>query len=281
MIPPSIGPANEMTTGRTTTASVDSSRRHFLLASAGGAATLLAGCLSNKGPTNPLGNPLVNATLENTPFAPTKTITPGLYDMNPMGARAQLYVPPSYQATVPTPLIVLLHGAGRDSSEWMTASLRPLYDTKGALILAPESTDASWDLMYRGFGPDVKMLDGALKAVYTYCNVDPQRMTLGGFSDGASYALSLGEPNGTLFSRLIAFSPGILAAPGKRGSPRIYVAHGTQDLVLPINEASRKIVPALRSQGYTVTYNEFEGGHAIYLDVVTQAFNWLTDVLTV
>lgn len=34
-----------------------------------------------------------------------------------------------------------------------------------------------------------------------------------GFSDGASYALSLGLPNGNLFSHIVAFSPGFMRAP--------------------------------------------------------------------
>lgn len=34
-----------------------------------------------------------------------------------------------------------------------------------------------------------------------------------GFSDGASYALSLGQPNADVFSHIIAFSPGFMRAP--------------------------------------------------------------------
>ncbi len=34
-----------------------------------------------------------------------------------------------------------------------------------------------------------------------------------GFSDGASYALSLGVPNGDLFTHIVAFSPGFMRLP--------------------------------------------------------------------
>jgi len=47
-----------------------------------------------------------------------------------------------------------------------------------------------------------------------------------GFSDGASYALSLGLTNGDLFTHVIAFSPGFAAPAEQRGRPRIYVSHG-------------------------------------------------------
>lgn len=40
--------------------------------------------------------------------------------------------------------------------------------------------------------------------------VDTTRLGVGGFSDGASYALSLGLTNGDLFTHVIAFSPGAL-----------------------------------------------------------------------
>src|SRR3712207_7974813 len=50
-----------------------------------------------------------------------------------------------------------------------------------------------------------------------------------GFSDGASYALSLGIPNGDLFTHLVAFSPGFAAPDGQRGHPRVFVGHGVDD----------------------------------------------------
>jgi phospholipase/carboxylesterase len=77
------------------------------------------------------------------------------------------------------------------------------------------------------------------------------------------------------FSALMAFSPGLVASPGRRGLPRVFVAHGTSDPILPIDQTSRVIVPSLRQQGYTVKYEEFDGVHAIYGTVVTDALAWL------
>jgi predicted esterase len=84
--------------------------------------------------------------------------------------------------------------------------------------------------------------------------IDPARVAIGGFSDGASYALSLGLTNGDLFSHVLAFSPGFMAPAGQEGSPRIFVSHGTRDAVLPIDRCSRRIVPTLRRAGYDVAY---------------------------
>lgn len=104
---------------------------------------------------------------------------------------------------------------------------------------------------------------------------DRSRVALAGFSDGASYALSLGIPNGNLFHCIIAFSPGCFRFPSRMGSPRIFVSHGTGDTVLPIAHCSRVLVPQLRRKGYAVQYNEFAGPHVVPPDQVQLACAWM------
>ncbi|HUH13354.1 MAG TPA: hypothetical protein VMK65_09600, partial [Longimicrobiales bacterium] len=101
-----------------------------------------------------------------------------------------------------------------------------------------------------------------------------ERVALGGFSDGASYALSLGQANGDLFTHVIAFSPGFMTWEERVGQPEFFISHGVHDPILPIDQASRLIVPALTSAGYSVRYQEFEGSHAVPEDVAMQAFAW-------
>ena len=103
---------------------------------------------------------------------------------------------------------------------------------------------------------------------------NPARIALGGFSDGASYALSLGISNGDLFSALIAFSPGYIAPARRKGTPRIFVAHGTQDQILPIEQTSRTIVPELKEARFDVHYEEFDGPHTVTVSEVTAAMRW-------
>ena len=62
------------------------------------------------------------------------------------------------------------------------------------------------------FGPDVQYLISALDQVLGRYNVNRKQMTLAGFSDGATYALSLGLV-GDIFSRVIAYSPGGFVPP--------------------------------------------------------------------
>ena len=66
-------------------------------------------------------------------------------------------------------------------------------------------------------GPDVDTIDRSLRTVFAALPVDPHRLAISGFSDGASYALTLGLPNGDLFTHVIAFSPGFMQPPSRVG----------------------------------------------------------------
>ncbi len=145
------------------------------------------------------------------------------------------------------------------------------------LLLAPESRGRTWDVILGGYGSDVAFLDSALAAVVARCPVDTTRLAVGGFSDGASYALSLGLANGDVFGAVLAFSPGFMAPLESRGRPRVFVAHGVQDRVLPIDRCSRRLVPVLRRAGYDLSYREFDGGHGMPAGVVAEAVDWMAD----
>ena len=181
-----------------------------------------------------------------------------------------LYVPGGYRAGRPSPMAVLLHGAGGDARATLDL-LRPLADATGSILLVPTSREYTWDVIVGGYGPDVEAIDRALRETFARYAVDPARLAVGGFSDGASYALSLGIDNGDLFTDVLAFSPGFAAPAGRVGSPRFFVSHGTRDRVLPIERCSRRIVPQLERAGYEVTYREFDGGHTVPPEVALEA----------
>jgi phospholipase/carboxylesterase len=77
--------------------------------------------------------------------------------------------------------------------------LRAYADDFGLMILAPESRKSSWDIISDAqYGPDVRFMDDCLARVFGQFAIDLRRIALGGFSDGASYALSLGLSNGVI-----------------------------------------------------------------------------------
>jgi phospholipase/carboxylesterase len=244
------------------------SRRDFVLTGASAlGASLLAGCSV---PTAPLGNPRLSAQ----PGMPTATPTLGLSELGLGRFRdGLLYVPQSYSPDTPLPLFVGLHGAGGSASFWATYYARA--EARGMVLLLPESRGATWDLVVGAFGPDVAFLDEALRYTFERCRIAPDRVALGGFSDGASYALSLGVSNGDLFSHLIANSPGFIRAVDPIvGKPRVFVSHGTADSVLPVSRSRDVIVPRLHDSGYDVTYQEFDGDHMVPAAISEAALDW-------
>jgi phospholipase/carboxylesterase len=187
---------------------------------------------------------------------------------------ALLYVPPAFQAGTPVPLAVMLHGAGGNAEHGLHL-LRDYADSNGIILLAPESRKTTWDIIVENqYGPDVAFIDDCLSHVFDRYSIDPHHIALGGFSDGASYALSLGLSNGQLFTHIIAFSPGFMAPLQVEHKMSIFISHGTEDNVLPIGPCSRKIVPILRREGFTVEYQEFEGPHTIPADISQRAVKW-------
>jgi len=196
--------------------------------------------------------------------------------VHPLGldqSRDALLQIPAAAAGAPLPLIVMLHGAGGSADRFITR-FGDAPSQAGIALLVPASRSSTWDAIRDGMGPDVAFLDRALARVFEMVAVDPARIAVGGFSDGASYALSLGLINGDLFRRVIAFSPGFIVEGTPRGRPQFFISHGTADQILPIDRCSRRIVPNLRQRGFDVTFREFEGGHEVPPAIATEAMTW-------
>jgi phospholipase/carboxylesterase len=170
----------------------------------------------------------------------------GLNPLNLSGTKRDgvLYVPA--HIAKPAPLILMLHGS-RDSGEIIARHVRAIADEIGAIVVAPDSRDYTWDVA-----------------------------NIGGFSDGGSYALSVGLMNGDLFTHVIAFSPGFMRLKSTNGHPHVFLAHGTEDDVLPITQ-SRTFARAIRGAGYDLTYVEFPGKHVVVERIARQALaDWFS-----
>ena len=95
-------------------------------------------------------------------------------------------------------------------------------------------------------GPDIAFIDRALGQTFNGYAIDPRRVAIGGFSDAASYVLSVGLTNGHLFTHVIAFSPGSMVPAAQVGRVRLFISYGKNDNVLPIEHCSLVIVPQLQ-----------------------------------
>ena len=211
-----------------------------------------------------------------SPAAPTAPVQPlGTREALKLGDDRDgfVYIPKGYVKGTAMPLLFMLHGAGNTSLS-VQYSL-PLADEFGVIILAPDSRDErTWDGVLRHWGPDVDFMASALEQTMGRYTVDAAHLGVGGFSDGASYALSFGISYGDQFTRVISMSPGVMQPIAARGKPKIFLSHGTSDPIMPIDATSRVFAPKLKSLGYDVTYREYEGRHAPSPPVVREAFEW-------
>ena len=192
------------------------------------------------------------------------------------GERDGFLMIPAGAPPTPLPLLVLLHGAGGNGGN-MLRRLGAAVDAAGIAVLSPDSRDPrTWDAIRGEFGPDVAFINRALRKAFETVDLDAARLSVGGFSDGATYALSLGLANGDIFQRVIAWSPGFFVEDATAGKPRFYISHGRADDILPISRCSRVIVPRLQQRGYDVTYREFDGGHSMPADIIREGLAFAT-----
>ena len=178
----------------------------------------------------------------------------------------------------PLPLLLFLHGATQSADD-MFEYLGSAPEEAGVVVLAPNSREQTWDAITGSFGPDVEFLNRALDRVFETVAIDATRIAVGGFSDGATYAISLGLINGDLFRRVVGFSPGFVVDSTPQGKPRFFISHGTRDHILPIDSGGRRIAADLKARGYEVTFREFDGDHEIPADVMREGLRWVSSEL--
>jgi len=195
------------------------------------------------------------------PRSPPVPLAAGVHRLAfPNNRHARLYVP-RQEDDAPLPLLVLLHGAGGQHGGGDLLALAHAAQQR-FLLLMPEALSTSWDFLRGGYGPDLAFIDRLLLWTMQRYDVAADAVALGGFSDGASYALSVGLMNGGLFADIFAFSPGFMSPLRRSGMPRVFIAHGKYDRVLPV-ERGKAIAVRLAGEGYAVQYGEFDGAHLV------------------
>ena len=250
-------------------------RRHFCALVASSFASLTAGSACNH-----LGSPSLGSEGRITarPHSGVQT-TPAdrlviAADSGDRKRDAILQLPKVHDKTSLLPLLVMLHGATQNADR-MFRYLGSVHEELGIAVLAPNSLDTTWDAIGGSFGPDVERLNRVLEGTFKLAAIDPARVSIGGFSDGASYAISLGLINGDFFRSVVAFSPGFVVDGTPHGKPRFFVSHGTHDHILPIDRCGRRIAAGLKSRGYDVTFREFDGDHEIPADVAREGLRFV------
>ena len=159
--------------------------------------------------------------------------------------RAVLLTPSTLKPGRTYPLFTVLHGAGRQD-EMLTKACQGQPDEREAFFLISFLAYA-YDLIYRRYP------------------IDPNRQVLIGYSDGASYALSLAISNPRLFEAAICWAAGFVmldptAATPDDPKPSIYLEYGTHDELFPFERIALPMKENLTKAGYPVEFSVDQGG---------------------
>ena len=246
----------------------------LLLAGLLAAAPALPALAAGPGLTaQPPATPLANSDMRSGVL----TLAGGVYAYLPKG-----------RTGAPAPVLVALHGAGGQAADVLTA-FREAADADGIVLVIPQSAKGSWDMVQDlksrigiemsvtpRYGKDLKALDTALVDLFGKVAVDPARVGIMGFSDGATYALSVGTANPQLFHRVIAFSPGPAFLGKSAPDQFVFISHGENDKVLPYSTA-RGHVSKLRVKKVPVEFEKFHGGHEVPKAIKEKAMAFFRD----
>lgn len=239
-----------------------------LLAVAAGLSTAGRAAAQDHGPAEKSGR------LQSRPGSPDLSLpplAPGEAKLDFADRFALLYVPTGFRPQAPTPLLMFLHGNGGRATH-VISGWKERAEKRGFILLAPNADGPTWRYKLAPAGADAGLLERALGYVFARATIDPQRLALAGKSDGSTMALSVGLPNGDLFSHIMCFSGGGIHASKAVGRPRLFFSHGHQDDILSFKRA-RELAGRLGTV-YDVTFFDFQGGHIIPKESADAALAW-------
>jgi phospholipase/carboxylesterase len=195
------------------------------------------------------------------------------------------------------PVLVLLHGVGGNETNLMP--LANAFDNRFHVL----SARGPIQLGVNAFGwfevrftPDPvinadqaetsrKSLIAFLEEAINRCDLEPSRVYLAGFSQGAIIGASVALTRPDLVAGLVMMSGRILpeikpllANAAALETLNVLVAHGTHDGKLPVRHghASRDLLSSL---GVNLTYREYDMGHEIGQDEIQDIAQWLHEDL--
>lgn len=191
----------------------------------------------------------------------------------------------------PVPVLVALRGAVGEPNQVLEV-YRDYADRDGFVLVIPVPAKGTWDMIedlksrlgaemnvQPRYGKDLKAIDAALADLFTKVAVDPQRIGIAGFSDGGTYALSVGTNNPELFKTVIAFSPGPAFVGRNVEGQHIFISHGDSDRVLSYAN-SRGNAARLRVRKAQVAFERFDGGHEVPKEIRERAMAFFKDPST-
>lgn len=191
------------------------------------------------------------------------------------------------------PLLVLAHGVG--SNEHDLFELAPDLDPRCVVVSArgPHTRAPGYAWFNVQFSPDNRVIDQGqldssrklyaafVQAAATAYGADPARIFTLGFSQGAVISLVTALTHPKLFAGVIALAGRIpsealpwLATPEETAGLPVFMAHGSSDMVIRVEEA-HAACDILHQQQADLTYREYMIDHRINQQMFAEMTLWL------
>jgi len=197
-----------------------------------------------------------------------------------LGGKARayyLFVPDKLSKDHPAPLILLLHGSGRNGFS-LVDKWKDLAKKEGIILVGPDSINTQmWSTPVDG--PD--FLHDLITELQTKYPIDPHRLYLFGHSGGASFALYMALYESEYFAATAIHAGAITNEDVVKRAARkipIYIAVGTVDRSFPLADV-RATRDLLNSNGFDAQLTEMPGHDHWYYDLAPKinaaAWNFL------
>jgi polyhydroxybutyrate depolymerase len=160
------------------------------------------------------------------------------------------YVPKSYDARKPTPIVLALHGATMNADAMVYLSgLNSKSDDAGFVVVYPNGVLATWNSGGQTFNAadDVGFIGMVLDDLERYVNVDKKRIYAAGLSNGAMMCYRLAAEMSDRIAAIatVAGTMAINECKPKRAVPVIHF-HGTKDTLVPPDGPNKKLPLLIR-----------------------------------
>ncbi|MBS1978970.1 MAG: prolyl oligopeptidase family serine peptidase [Bacteroidetes bacterium] len=196
------------------------------------------------------------------------------------------------------PVLILLHGVGSNERDLFSVAGKLPEDflvlsLRGPYRIGPQRY-AWYQVDFKSGKPAIthdqeaasrELLMNFIEEMGERHQFDPQRIFIGGFSQGAIMSLSLGLIHPELFKGIVAISGRLpeelraeFAPSNELSGLKVFVAHGTHDRVLTIDYA-RKLRSFLNGFGVSSFYKEYNAGHGISGEMLQDLNEWLNKAI--
>lgn len=158
-----------------------------------------------------------------------------------------LSVPSNYEASRPTPLVLLFHGFAADGRSIADLTQMPSRGAaRGFIVVTPDGPNHTWQLS--GTGSDAAFIDGLVSTLSSSWCVDLHRVYTAGFSQGAAFAIfySCARPDRIAVIATVAVDFQL----GCRRPVPILAFHGTADPAVPYQDGAIGLsLPGVKVRG--------------------------------